>query len=404
MQIYINDMLYALSDALDSVEAEIFGVRSHHSERVAYIAIKVGRSYHLSQDELLNLAVAAVLHDNALTEYISVKRQTDISSATFLPSPELLKSHCVMGEKNVSKLPSYEHIKHAILYHHENADGSGAHGLTAKETPLFAQIIHLADQMDVYFNRSTVHGAALSQKVTAYLAKHRDKLFAGELCDKFLAAFPSGVSYVIDDDSVLELLPQELEEQLRHYDNEAIHNIATMFAKIVDYKSHFTCTHSLGIAQKAEQMGRFYGKEDDICTKLYLAGALHDIGKLTISNAILEKPDSLTREEFEIMKGHALASWRFLRPMKGLDEVVSWACMHHEKLNGSGYPFGKKAAELGTYERLLACLDIYQALIEDRPYHKGRTHQATMEILQDMGQKGLLDQQIIADIDQCFRD
>lgn len=149
MQIYINDMLYALSDALDSVEAEIFGVRSHHSERVAYIAIKVGRSYHLSQDELLNLAVAAVLHDNALTEYISVKRQTDISSATFLPSPELLKSHCVMGEKNVSKLPSYEHIKHAILYHHENADGSGAHGLTAEETPLFAQIIHLADQMDV---------------------------------------------------------------------------------------------------------------------------------------------------------------------------------------------------------------------------------------------------------------
>ena len=400
MKLDMNDMLYALSDGLDSVEAEIFGVRSHNSQRVAYIAAKIGQTYGLPESDLLNLAIAAVLHDNALTEYISVKRQADKSGSSLLASPELLKLHCIMGEKNVSKLPSYKYFEKAILYHHENADGTGAHGLRAKDTPLFAQIIHLADQIDVFFNQANSTIVPQPQDLVSYIEEHRDKAFAGELCDKFIDAFQD--SMLLSGDEVVKLLPQELTDIPRDYDDAAIHNIATMFAKIVDYKSHFTCTHSLGIATKAEEMGRFYDYDQATCTKLYLAGALHDIGKLTITNAILEKPDKLTKEEFTIMKGHALASWNFLHVMKGLDDVVNWACLHHEKLDGSGYPFGKKAAELNHNERLLACLDIYQALIEDRPYHKGRTHAEAMAILNEMGQKGQLDCQIITDIDNHF--
>ena len=145
---------------------------------------------------------------------------------------------------------------------------------------------------------------------------------------------------------------------LGEYSNADIEGLATVIAHIIDYKSHFTCTHSLGVAQKAQEVGAFLGKGSEECLKLYLAGALHDVGKLTIPTEILEKPDKLTKQEFDVMKTHAVASWNILRTIDGLDDVVEWACLHHEKLNGQGYPFGKVAAELCPNARIIGCADI----------------------------------------------
>lgn len=401
MQIYINDMLYALSGALDSVEAEVFGVKSHHAERVAYIATKLGQSYGMSPEELSCLAAAAVLHDNALTEYISVKRQIDVSDTSLMPSAELLKVHCDMGEKNVQILPFYPQIKYAVLYHHENANGTGPHGLKSSETPIFAQIIHLSDQVDNAFALDDIDEKK-HLEIHDYVDNQAGLMFAPQLCNKFHVLFPVAKQKTLYKENARRLLETELPHTTRNYDNKAVEGLATMFAKIVDYKSHFTCTHSLGIAEKARHMGKFYGYDELTCTKLYLAGALHDIGKLTISNAILEKPDSLTREEYAVMKGHALASWQILSQIDGMQDVINWACLHHEKLDGTGYPFGKKAAELNHNERLLACIDIYQALLEDRPYRKGMSHGKAMVILREMSSKGFIDQQITEDIDCCF--
>jgi HD-GYP domain-containing protein (c-di-GMP phosphodiesterase class II) len=150
-------------------------------------------------------------------------------------------------------------------------------------------------------------------------------------------------------------------------------------------------------------MGEYYGCGDEECTKLYLAGALHDIGKLAISNKILEKPGRLTNEEYEVMKEHALYTWKILNEIDGLDEIVNWASFHHEKLNGRGYPFGKKDFELNRNERLLCCIDIYQALTEARPYKPGRSHEDTMVIMRDMAINGEIDSDITEDINKCYR-
>ena len=82
---------------------------------------------------------------------------------------------------------------------------------------------------------------------------------------------------------------------------------------------------------------------------------------------------------------------------------MPWACMHHEKLDGTGYPFGKKADELGHEERLIACLDIYQALSEERPYKKGKTHNEAIAILKSMSADGKIDESIVNDIDRHFK-
>ena len=97
---------------------------------------------------------------------------------------------------------------------------------------------------------------------------------------------------------------------------------------------------------------------------------MHDIGKLIVSNDILEKPGKLTEYEFAEMKDHAAATYRILSKIKGIPDIVEWAANHHEKLNGKGYPRALSEKDLSFEEQLMACIDIYQALTEKRPMRK----------------------------------
>lgn len=91
-----------------------------------------------------------------------------------------------------------------------------------------------------------------------------------------------------------------------------------------------------------------------------------------------------------------------LKDIEGLEEICRWASLHHEKLDGSGYPFGYSSKDLGKEERLLACLDVYQALNEDRPYKKAMPHDKAIKMMRGMGERGKLDENIIKDIADCF--
>lgn len=86
----------------------------------------------------------------------------------------------------------------------------------------------------------------------------------------------------------------------------------------------------------------------------------------------------------------------------GFEDIRDWAAFHHEKLNGKGYPFGKTADELNEQERIMACVDIYQALTEERPYKKGMSHEKTCDILDEMAEKGFVDADISRKMRDCF--
>ena len=102
------------------------------------------------------------------------------------------------------------------------------------------------------------------------------------------------------------------------------------------------------------------------------------------------------------MKNHAGYTYSILSDVDDFEEIRDWAAFHHEKLNGKGYPFGKTADELNEPERIMACIDIYQALTEDRPYKKGLSHEKTCDILDDMAQKGFIDSTISNKIREFF--
>jgi HD-GYP domain-containing protein (c-di-GMP phosphodiesterase class II) len=136
-----------------------------------------------------------------------------------------------------------------------------------------------------------------------------------------------------------------------------------------------------------------------------LAAAFHDLGKLAVPPEVLEKPGKLNQEEFEIIKTHITHTRRMLGGLTafpGMGDLVEWAANHHEKLDGGGYPLGKAGEKLDFNSRLMACIDVYQAVSEERPYHPRRSHGETMPILFNMAERGGLDRKIVEDMDRVM--
>lgn len=394
-----HDLLAAASTALDCVESELLGVTTHHGKRVACLCMYMGKGAFLQEQELEDLAGYALLHDNALTEYVQAEYEYNLAGTE--KKEVSLAAHCRYGERNVRKFPFHKPIEGAVLYHHENADGSGPFGRKDGETPLYARLIHLADQLDARYDLSYVTKEKY-EEICSFIKEEKGTQFGEEETGLFFAQITwERLQNMQRDGAEKELRKLSLREK-ENFSAQKIREIAGLFARITDYKSAVTGRHSLGIAEKAWKMGVYYGYEKEKCTKLYLAGALHDIGKLAVDVRILEKPGKLTEAEFAQMKRHVVISREILSKVEGFEEIVPWAANHHEKLDGTGYPLGLTGEKMGKEERLMACLDIYQALSEHRSYKASIHHKEVMDIMWPMAEAGKLDKEILQDMDRYF--
>lgn len=147
-----------------------------------------------------------------------------------------------------------------------------------------------------------------------------------------------------------------------------LYQLAEIMAYAVDAKSRFTYRHSHGVAAVSQVSGETMGLSGDRPLLLETAGLLHDLGKLTVPESILEKPGLLTHEEMNWIKQHTYYTYWFLM-QAGLDSAMAeWAAFHHERLDGKGYPFGKSRTDLALEHRIIAVADIFTAVREDRPY------------------------------------
>ena len=117
---------------------------------------------------------------------------------------------------------------------------------------------------------------------------------------------------------------------------------------------------------------------------------------------ILDKEGKLTDEELFEVKKHAYLTHSILSKIKGFEDITKWASLHHERPDGSGYPFGLTYDELGFEERIVSCLDFYQALVEDRPYRKGMHHDDAITLIRENLKDFKIDEEIITAIDDIF--
>lgn len=394
MNLNVNQLLNSLSFTLDCVESDLMQNVTNHGRRVAFIAARMGRALELSDQDLFDLISYSLMHDNGVTKsLLQAKNDQDYFQV------ELNRLHCIEGEKNIRLFPFFKNIPNVILYHHEHYDGSGFFSVAGENIPLFSRIIALADFVAIEFSEhksgddiiSTVRGVK--------------RYFDPILCEVLFEQSKNIEFWLnMNDAFISQGLDSLMPNVFRKFSYREIRLVSKIFSNIIDAKSPFTGSHSRGISEKTGVLCKYYEYDDDTSYEMRIAADLHDLGKLMIPNGILDKPASLTFAEIRTVQSHPFYTRRALKMINGFDRIADWAANHHEKLNGKGYPYGLTGDQLDYNSRLLGCVDIYQALTEDRPYRKALTHQKAVAIMNDMAKNGLIEKTVVQDINDVFAD
>ena len=386
----MDSLIKTIATVLDTVEHELLGASTNHGKRIAVLCAKMGTALGKTPEEIASLANCALLHDNALTEYILSERTGDHKDPA-------MKKHCEYGQRNVDTLGFKTGVKDFVLYHHERADGKGPFGIREGEGPLGAELITIADSIDAGHHLQRLKPEKYSF-IRRLIADEAGKAYSKAASEVMLEILDWQTILSLRDDAILETVESAYIPWVVDVEAESLFHLAGFITRIIDYKSVFTQKHSTQIANRAWFMGGYYKYDKAERVKLYLAATFHDIGKLEVPTAILEKPGKLTDEEFLIIQKHVGRTRELLKEIDGFESVCDWASNHHEKLDGSGYPAGKKADELDFNSRLMTCIDIYQAVSEERPYHPARNHEDTMQVLFKIADNGGIDKKIVEDI------
>ena len=158
-------------------------------------------------------------------------------------------------------------------------------------------------------------------------------------------------------------------------------NANTIFAlaAAIDAKDHYTYHHSLNVALYASILATGAGLSEEAILMVYEAAVLHDIGKISIPELILNKNSRLTDEEYGVIKGHVNNSIEMIRHLPAMDHLVPAVLAHHERWDGNGYPRGIAGEDIPVAGRCLAIADAFDAMTSDRPYHKGMSLEAAVE-------------------------
>lgn len=152
---------------------------------------------------------------------------------------------------------------------------------------------------------------------------------------------------------------------------EFLASVVRALTSAIDAKDPYTCGHSDRVARISVRLAKELGCESEVLHTLYMAGLLHDIGKIGINDAVLCKPGKLTDEEFEHIKQHPELGYRILADIQQLANVLPAVLHHHEQWDGGGYPFRLAGEQIPLIARIVAVADAYDAMTSDRPYRKG---------------------------------
>jgi putative nucleotidyltransferase with HDIG domain len=160
-------------------------------------------------------------------------------------------------------------------------------------------------------------------------------------------------------------------------------NLGTLkaLARAVDAKSSWTAGHSERVTKVALEIGAVFGLSHKEMQNLHRAALLHDIGKLGVPVDILDKPDKLDDNEYDMIKKHPKIGARILEPIASYRDIIPIVLQHHERYDGKGYPDGISGDTINIGARILAVADVFDALSSDRPYRKGWNMEHVLDLI-----------------------
>lgn len=301
---------------------------------------------------------------------------------------ELITLRCDRGASIVRKLGLGEPVADGVRHLDEHWDGSGyPERLVGDQIPVLSRIMQVAQHLDVFSTERNAENAIV------VLRQRGGAWFDPQLVNIAAALHRSGSLW---DHCLRDADPEKTRQAVlgiepgRQVDLDAddIDRICGAFADVVDAKSPFTYRHSLGVAAAALGIAQTMGLSVERIHFIRRAGLLHDIGKLNVSNSILDKAGKPSDAEWLAIREHPAITRRILERVSAFEELAIVAGEHHEKLDGSGYPNRLTGEDLSIESRILAVADIYGALSEDRPYRGGLPLEKILSIMsQDIPKK-----------------
>jgi HD-GYP domain-containing protein (c-di-GMP phosphodiesterase class II) len=414
----LSELIGALSHALDITEGQPKG----HCVRACWIGMHIGRHIGLAERELWELYYTLLLKDlgcssNAaricelyLSDDLAFKRDFKTVGDS-LPqmlrfvfthtgmtvgfserlrgivnimrngpqyAQELIQTRCQRGADIARQLRFPDAVADGVHSLDEHWNGRGKpQGLRGEAIPMHARIALLAQVIDVFH---TADGPA------AALREARER--AGQWFDPALVtafeqvavqpSFWAALTSEGIDAAVQALEPGAFEIRL---DDDYLDDIAAAFGQVVDSKSPYTSGHSERVAVYVDGIALALGIDAPRRRWLKRGALLHDVGKLGVSNAVLDKPGKLDDAEWVAVRHHAAHTEAILSRIGAFGELARVAGAHHERLDGGGYPRGLSGDQISLETRIITTADIFDAISADRPYRAAIPVPKTLEIM-----------------------
>jgi HD-GYP domain-containing protein (c-di-GMP phosphodiesterase class II) len=438
--IRLSELISALSYALDLTE----GAPEGHSVRTCLIGMRIGREIGLDADARSSLFYTLLLKDagcsaNAAatcelfgaddhtvkrtwktTDWagrwqsfvhvarnvrpggglVAKVRQVAGFAGAGAVGTELVRTRCDRGADIARMLEMTDETAAAIRALDEHWDGRGVPlGLRGEEIPLLARIACLAQTTEIFHSIYGLQGALA-------IARERAGTWFDPRLVRALVSLRSDGGFwasLSSDDVRARTAALEPADRVLTADGERLDRIAHAFAQVIDAKSPYTYRHSEGVALYADAIGRTLGFAPEALRDLRRAALLHDVGKLGVSNRILDKPGKLTEKEFDIVKRHPEHTYQILARVARFRALAETAASHHERMDGRGYHRGISAGGLPTAARILAVADVCDALSAERPYRGAMPRERVLEIMRAQAGPGLCPE-CFAGLDEALRE
>ncbi|KGY13334.1 metal-dependent phosphohydrolase [Vibrio tubiashii] len=416
----LSELMLSLTTALDMTE----GQPPEHCIRCCWIGMHIGEKMQLSEAQLYDLFFTLLLKDagcssNAaricelyLTDDRAFKRNyktvgTSLSSAiNFVVkntgigrgwveritttvdilkngsayAQELIETRCTRGAEVARELRFSEDVAAGVHSLDEHWDGTGRPAqLKHEEIPLYSRIALFAQVVDVFQFEHNLDTAI--EEVQAR---------SGSWFDPQIVSFFNDIAQ--DKDFIDGLQANDIAQRVMSFspantcvniDEDYLDCIVSAFGRIVDSKSPYTSGHSERVAVYTDFIAQELGIDEHQRKWLKRAALLHDVGKLGVSNTILDKPGKLNEEEWEAVKSHAALTEKILSHLKPFSEMAWIAGAHHEKLDGTGYPKQLKESDIPLATRIITTADIFDAITAERPYRGAIPIPKTLEIMEE---------------------
>ncbi len=380
----IQDSLRCLGEATDLVHPRL----TDHHKITGFIAASLAEEMQRTLEEQETLLSAGLAHDIGA---FSVRERIDV--ARF--DAEEVFPHCLAGYTLLSQVPSLSHIANLVRHHHIRWDKDHKDELRKDGILRDGHLLHLADRIAVAFIGKNGGPLEIAKQIIEQIRLLSGRTIDPDLVDVFRClAEKDGFWFDVTSltDNVLSRYRSDVKGRQR---SMPISEMTGLLSRVIDFRSHYTASHSKAVAVVSETLGRHCGLSPEERRRLNIAGHLHDLGKVGTPLEILEKPGKLTEQEFKIVQMHPYHTFHVLRNLEAFEDIRVWSSHHHEYLDGSGYPFRLAGEDICLYSRIVTVADIFVALTEDRPYRVALPERDAIRILGELAKNGKLDAHVV---------